>query len=150
MKKILFTVCCCLLIVALGTGCGSKNKADDSSKSTEKAADNKSKPKDKYIKLAEKMNAGMPQVFPGGIRMDRAEAVSDKEFKYIYTLTKDPVISVEEFIRSSKLPLSMGISEGKDELETLRKDKMTVIYAYYKMDGTLFAEIKITPEDYTR
>lgn len=148
MKKILFTVFCCLMIIAAVTSCGSKSKTDDTKK-TESATGNKPA-KDKYLKLATKMNAGMPQVFPGGIRMDRVEAVSDKEFRYVFTFTTEPAVSAEEFVRSTKLPLSMGVRDGKDELETLRKDKMIISYAYYKMDGSLFAEIKIAPEEYSK
>lgn len=149
MKKILFTTFCCLMIIAAGTSCGSKNKrGEDGTQTTEKT--NAKPAKEKYVKLATKMNAGMPQVFPGGIRMDRVEAVSDKEFRYIFTFTTEPAISAEEFVRSTKLPLSMGIRDGKEELETLRKDKMTISYAYYKMDGSLFAEIKIEPEEYSK
>lgn len=148
MKKILFTTFCCLMLIAALAGCGSKNKGGEAgSQTTEKT--NAKPAKDKYVKLAAKMNAGMPQVFPGGIRMDRVEAVSEKEFRYIFTFTKEPAVSAEEFVRSTKLPLSMGIRDGKEELETLRKDKMTILYAYYKMDGSLFAEIKITPTEYS-
>lgn len=149
MKKILFTAFCCLTIIAALTGCGSKSKGNEvGSQTTEKT--NAKPAKDKYVKLAAKMNAGMPQVFPGGIRMDRVEAISEKEFCYIFTFTKEPAVSAEEFVRSTKLPLSMGIRDGKAELETLRKDKMTISYAYYKMDGSLFAEIKIAPEEYSK
>jgi hypothetical protein len=148
MKKILFTAFCCLMIITAGTSCGSKNKTDDT-KNVENTTGAKPA-KDKYVKLAAKMNAGMPQVFPGGIRVDRVEAVSDKEFRYIFTFTGEPAVSAEEFVRSTKLPLSMGIRDGKEELEALRKDKMTISYAYYKMDGSLFAEIKITPEEYSK
>jgi hypothetical protein len=147
MKKILFTACC-MLVIAFGTGCNPKTKTGETRKTTEKTD---TKPaKNKYVKLAANMNAGLPQVFPGGIRMDRVEAVSDKEFRYVFTFMQEPIIPADEFAASMKLPLSTGISDGKQELETLRKDKMTVIYAYYKMDGSLFAEIKITPEEYSK
>lgn len=149
MKKILFTTFCCLLIVMLGTGCGSKNKTGDS-KTAETTTETPKPAKDKYVKLAKEINAKMPAIFSGGLRMDRVEAVSEDEFRYVFTFTKDPAVSAEEFTRSSKLALSMGISNGKQELETLRKDKMTITYAYYKMDGSLFSEIKITPQDYLK
>ena len=32
--------------------------------------------------------------------------------------------------------------------ETFKKDKMTLIYAYYKLDGSLYAEVILKPEDY--
>lgn len=149
MKKILFTTFCCLMIIAAGTSCGSKNKGgEDGSQTTEKT--NVKPAKEKYVKLAAKMNADMPQFFPAGIRMDRVEAVSEKEFRYVFTCTQEPAISEEEFVRSTRLSSSMGISQGKGELETLRKDKMTIIFSYYKMDGSLFAEIKVTPEEYSK
>lgn len=149
MKRILFTTFCCLMIIAAGTSCGSKNKGSEAgSQTTEKT--NVKPARDKYIKLAAKMNAGMPHVFPGGIRLDRVEAVSDKEFRYIFTFTTDPAVSAEEFVRSAKLPLAMGIRNEDGEIEMLRKDKMTISYAYYKMDGSLFAEIKIAPEEYSK
>lgn len=149
MKKILFTTFCCLMIIVAGTSCGSKNKSGEAgTQTTEKT--NAKPAKDKYVKLAAKMNAGMPQVFPGGLRVDRVEAVSDKEFRYVLTWTKEPVVSAEEFVRSAKLPLAMGIRNEEGEIETLRKDKMTISYAYYKMDGSLFAEIKIEPEEYSK
>ena len=148
MKKILVTAFCCLMIIVALMSCGSKNKGGEAgSQTTEKT--NVKPAKEKYVKLAAKLNAGMPQVFPGGIRMDRVEAVSDKEFRYVFTFTTEPAVSAEEFARSTKLPLSMGVRDGKAELETLRKDKMTISYAYYKMDGSLFAEIKIAPEEYS-
>jgi len=149
MKKILFTTLCCLLIIAIGTSCGSKNK-EENSKPVEKTESNAKPAKDKYVKLAKSINEKLPNPYPGGMRWDRVEAASEKEFRYVYTFIKEPNVSAEEFVRSSKLPLSMSIKDGKDEMETLRKDKMTIIYAYYKMDGTLFAEIKITPEEYTK
>ena len=151
MKKILFTAFCCLMIVAIGTSCGSKNKTDDGKNAENVESTTNSKPpKKKYVKLATQMNASMPQVFPGGMRMDRVEAVSEKEFRYVFTFTQGPSVSAEEFERSARLPLVMAIREEKKEIETLRKDKMIIIYSYYKMDGSLFAEIKITPEEYSK
>jgi hypothetical protein len=151
MKKQIIFILSCIVILSIATGCGSKSK-------TENPADNKASttkiksdpPKKKYVQLAEKTNASMPMLIPGNVRMDRAEAVSAKEYKYYYTFTQEPVVSAEEFIRSSKPALSIGMREQKGEdLDMFRKDKMTVIYAYYKLDGTLFAEIKITPNEYT-
>lgn len=149
MKKIVFTVFCSLAIIVLATSCGQKKKdTDGGDAKTEKA--NLKPAKDKYVKLAKEMNASMPKLYPGGIRMDKVEALSENEFRYVFTFTSEPAISVEEFVRNSKLPLSMGVSDGEGELKTLRNDKMTIVYTYKKLDGSLFAEIKISPDDYIK
>lgn len=150
MKKYIVFILSCIVTMGVITSCGSKTK-------TENAADNKTAkaevkpepPKKKYVELAEKTNASMPMVVPGGLRMDRAEAVSADEYKYYYTFIQEPAISAEEFIRSSKPAITLGLREKKgDDLSMFRKDKMTLIFAYYKMDGTLFAEVKVIPNEY--
>lgn len=151
MRKYIVFALTCLITFGGLTSCGSKSKTDNTT--DEKIAKTEVKaeaPKKKYIKLAEKANASVPVVLPGDIRMDRAEAVSATEYKFYYTFTKGPVVSVEEFIRSAKPALTMGLRENKGEdLDMFRKDKMTVIFAYYKLDGTFFAEIKVSPNEYT-
>ncbi|WP_108823044.1 hypothetical protein [Dysgonomonas sp. Marseille-P4361] len=150
MKKILFYTLCSFLMLSLFTYCGQKaDKKTGEIETQEQTQEQKEKATSYYLKLAEKENKNMPQVYNGGIRLDKLEAVSKNEFKYYYTMTNDPNVSQEEFVRSSKLPLSLGIRESKDKIfETFKKDKMTLIYAYYKMDGSLFAEVVLTPEDY--
>lgn len=149
MKKIIFIVLCFTSIVTAFTNCGSKSKTD--SPATENSVTKGEAPDKKYIKLAEETNKDMPKVYPGGVRLDKVEAVSKKEFKYHYTFTQDQVVSPEEFKRSAKLPLSLAIQESNEDIFNMfRKDKMTLIYAYHKMDGSLFAEIRLEPEDYIK
>jgi len=149
MKKIIFIVLCSVLITGTFTNCGSKTKTDTTT--TEAPAVKKGDaPKEKFVKLAAETNKDMPQVLPGGIRLDKVEALSKTEFKYYYTFIQDPVVSSEEFKRNAKLPLSLAIKESKDEIfDLFKKEKMTLIYAYNKKDGTLFAEVRLAPEDYT-
>lgn len=152
MKKYIAYIISCAITLGAISSCGSKSKTDSSSGDTTLQTEVKTDPPlKKYVKLAEKANASMPVILPGGIRMDRAEAVSAKEYKYVYTFTQDPVVSLEDFIKATKPAISLGMREQKGEdLDMFRKDKMTVIYAYYKLDGSLFAEVKINPEDYIK
>jgi len=150
MKKYIVLILSCVITLGVVTSCGSKSKTDNAAdEETSKSEMKPEPPKKKYIQLAEKTNATMPMVVPGGLRMDRAEAVSADVYKYYYTFTQEPAISAEEFIRSSKPAITLGLREKKGEdLDMFRKDKMTLLFAYYKMDGTLFAEVKISPKDY--
>lgn len=149
MKKYVSLFIVSVICAAMLVGCGSKSKTDNAA-GTEIAAKNSSEPaRDKYVKMAKEANAKMPMVVPGGLRMDKFEAVSKNELKYYYTFTQEPVVSAEEFVRSSKPALTLGLQTMKDpEIDMFRKDKMTLIYSYYKLDGTLFAEIKVSPEEY--
>jgi hypothetical protein len=150
MKKYIVFTLSCIIVLGTITSCNSKQKDDSVANGKKTETEVKPEPpKKKYIQLAEKTNASMPMVVPGGLRMDRTEAVSADVYKYYYTFTQEPAISAEEFIRSSKPAIAIGLreKEGKD-LDMFRKDKMTLIFAYYKMDGTLFAEVKIAPEEY--
>lgn len=149
MKKIIYMVLCCALVTTAFTNCGSKSKPDTSTIETPVVKG--AAPDKKYVKIAEETNKDLPMVVPGGVRLDKVEAVSKKEFKYHYTLTQEKNISAEEFIRSAKLPLSMAIKESDEDIfNKFKKDKMTLIYAYHKMDGSLFAEIRLEPEDYIK
>jgi len=150
MKKYIVLILSCVISLGVITSCGSKSKTDNGAdEETSKSEMKPEPPKKKYVQLAEKTNATMPMVVPGGLRMDRAEAVSADVYKYYYTFTQEPAISAEEFIRSSKPAITLGLREKKGEdLDMFRKDKMTLLFAYYKMDGTLFAEVKISPNDY--
>jgi len=138
-----------MFILIMTASCGSKQKQESDNPGTTTAQVAAEPAKDKYKKIAEQLNKDMPMVIPGGLRMDKAEAVSKSEFKYYYTYTKDPVVSAEEFERSMKPALTLGLQATK-EMDDFRKDKITLIYSYHKMDGSLFAEIRIKPEEYTK
>lgn len=151
MKKIIvITMSLCLLMV-INSGCGSKSKKENAAETTSVAEQQREPAKGKFVELAKGINKKMPMPMPGGIRMDKAEALSKKDFKYYYTFTQDPAISAEEFVRSTKLALTLGLQSTKgDDLDMFKKEKMNLIYAYYTMDGKLFAEIKLAPEDYLK
>lgn len=150
MKRIIFITIICSLTLILNVGCGSKSNKEHSTEATSISEQQREPAKSKFVKLAEKTNKNMPMPMPGGIRMDKAEALSKTEFKYYYTFTKAPIVSAEEFERSTKPALTLGMQNAKGEdLDMFKKEKMNLIYAYYTMDGKLFAEIRLAPEDYT-
>ncbi|MDR2955698.1 MAG: hypothetical protein LBV43_11505 [Prevotella sp.] len=140
-----------IAVLLLSSSCGSKTKKENAETQNTETTKTDA-PSSKLVELAAKMNKDMPQVFPGGIRVDKVEAVSKTEFKYYYTFTQDPIVSVEEFERATKPMLSMAMqtAKGEEDIDLLKKNKMTVIYAYYKMDKSLFAEVKLEPKDYIK
>lgn len=152
MKKYKLYILMALAAIGLLSGCQSKQKTDGESDNKEQKEGVNLKPATKkFIELAEKTNRSLPQPLPGGIRLDRVEAISEKEYKYYLTFTKEPEVSADEFQRGSKVAISMGLQNNKgDDLDMFRKEKMTVVYAYYKMDGSLFAEIRIEPAEYVK
>ncbi len=149
MKKNISVLSLGILIAVLVISCGSKQKENETSQQQTTVTASTEPATEKYKKMAEEINKEMPMVIPGGIRMDKAEAVSKNEFKYSYTFTKDPTVSGEEFTRSTKPALTIGLQSTKD-MDTFRKDKMILIYSYHKMDGSLYAEIRLNPEEYTK
>ncbi|MBB4037113.1 hypothetical protein GGR21_003028 [Dysgonomonas hofstadii] len=150
MKKYIVFIFSCILIGGIITSCGSKPKTEENNQTGTTTTQVSTEPaKDKYKKIAEKLNKEMPMVIPGGLRMDKAEAVSKREFRYKYTFTKEPAVSAEEFIRNTKPALTLGLQPMKD-MDDFRKDKIILIYSYHKMDGSLFAEIRLNPEEYTK
>jgi len=108
---------------------------------------NSNAPKAKYVEMAKEVNAKMPMELGNGIRMDKAEAVSADEFKYSYTFLSTPALSTDDFIKATKGLLATAVKNQPD-MKIFRDDKMTIVYVYNTSDNKLFAEIKITPEDY--
>ncbi len=127
MKKILPAILCCAFILAM-VNCGGGASS-------------------KYVKTAELMNKSLPVKISNELQLDKAEAASKNEFKYYYTLLIEPTVSADEFVKNCKetlLPTFKGNSQMKDFVD----DNMTLIYIYNKADGSKFAEMKITPEEY--
>lgn len=107
----------------------------------------KSEPTEKYIKIAEAINSRTPYEYNRGLRLDSAKAISQKEFKYYYTLLNDPNTSKGNFIGSSKPQIITNL-KGSASTEEFKTDKMTIIYSYHKVDGSHFAEFEINADEY--
>lgn len=149
MKKLIFVILYCLLLVGITTGCSSKSKTENAG--TDTTTSQTEAPDKKYIKLAEKENEKLPEMYSGGVRLDKVEAVSKTEFRYLYTFTKKPEIGRTEFKRHFKLPMTMALQETNDGIfKEFKKDRMTLIYTYMLMNGKLFAEMRIEPEEYIK
>lgn len=107
----------------------------------------KSEPTEKYVKMAETINSKTPFEFNRGMRLDSARAISQKEFKYYYTLLNNPNTSSGNFINSSK-PQILNSLRGTSGAHGFKEDNMTIIYSYSKADGSKFAEFEIQPSEY--
>lgn len=100
----------------------------------------------KYKVVVEQMSKQLPMELPGGISMDKVEVDGD-EFKYYYTFKQVPEMDSEEFIKLTKEGI-MPMVKNQADLQVFRDDKMTFVFIYQKTDGSTYAEIKVTPEDY--
>ena len=100
----------------------------------------------KYQIVVEQINEQLPVDYPGGVRIEKAELVGDI-FRYYYTFLENPKMTVEEFVSSSRTNI-ISLVRNHSELKIFRADKMTIAFVFQKEDGSVFAEIKITPEDY--
>lgn len=107
----------------------------------------KSEPTEKYLKIADGINANTPFEFNRGLRLDSAKAISQHEFKYYYTLLNNPNTSKGNFINSSK-PQIVNKLKGTASALEFKNDNMTIIYSYYKAEGSQFAEFEVRPEEY--
>lgn len=150
MKRLILLSMTSLFLAVAITSCRQEQNSKDQETSSEVEV-TKEPAKEKYIKMAKEANTKMPKVVPGGLRQDKEDAISKSEYKYYYTFTQDPAVSAEEFVRSTKVALTLALQSASnaDDIKSFQKDKITLVYAYYKMDGSLFAEIKIKPEEYS-
>lgn len=124
MKKLLLMLMCFTLVFA-ASSCSKTNK---------------------YKVVVEQVNKQLPMDLQGGISLDKAEVEGDV-FKYIYTFKEEPVMTTEDFISASKEAM-IPMVKAKDELKVFRDDNMTIAFVYKKNDGSIYAEVQITPEDY--
>lgn len=97
--------------------------------------------------MAQEINEQMPREFNRGMRMDSVKAISAKEFKYYYTLLNDPKTSSGNFINSSKPQILRGL-KGSASSDSFREDNMTIIFSYFKANGSKYAEFEVTPSEY--
>lgn len=100
----------------------------------------------KYQDIVDRMNKELPMELPGGITMDKSELDGDV-FRYYYTFKEEPKDAVNDFLMATKEALIPMVKNQK-ELKVFRDDKMTIAFVYRKNDGTVVAEIKVTPKDY--
>lgn len=143
MKKILSAILCCTFILAMiSCGNGASSRGNEASSSKNEASS-------KYVKMAEGINKNLPKVmFNGMIRFDKTEAASKNEFKFYYTfLIEAEVSGDDEFVKSVK-ESAIPSFKNLPGIKELADDNMTLTCIYYKVDGSKFAEVKITPDEY--
>lgn len=100
----------------------------------------------KYQIVVDELNEQLPADYPGGVRIEKAELDGDV-FKYYYSLSSDMEVSSEEFVSNFRdNVVSMVVNQS--DLRIFRDDGMTIAFVFQNKDGSVFAEIKVTPEDY--
>jgi len=99
----------------------------------------------KYKAVVEQMNKQLPMDL-GELTMDKAEVDGDN-FKYYYTFKGEPAMTAEDLANSTKAAL-VTMVKGNAEMKIFRDDNMVICFIYNKSDGTVFTEIKVTPEEY--
>lgn len=148
IKNILILGLSFVLFIGFSVSYNSKEKREE----TEAMKSTSHKPADKkFVILAEQTNTQLPMVVGTGITLEKAEAVSDKEFKYYYKLDKKPNQSVDKFVENSKFLIIEALKKVRNapDIKLFSEDKITLIYAYSTNEGA-FAEVRITPEEYTK
>lgn len=100
----------------------------------------------KYQIVVDELNEQLPADYPGGVRIEKAELDGDM-FKYYYSLSSGLEVSAEEFVSNFRdNVVSMVVNQS--DLKIFRDDGMTIAFVFQNKDGSVFAEIKVTPEDY--
>lgn len=111
---------------------------------------NQKKADDKFVKIAEQTNAHLPMTISPGISLEKAEAVSNKEFKFYYKLNDKPNISAEEFEKNAKPRVIEALKAANSpDIKLFSENKMTLVYIYNTNEGK-FAEIRLNPEEYVK
>lgn len=124
MKQMLLALMCLTLLFSV-SGCSKSNK---------------------YKIIVEELNGQLPADYPGGVRIEKVELDGDV-FKYYYSLSAELEVSAEEFVSNFRdNVVSMVVNQS--DLKIFRDEKMTIAFIFQNKDGSVFAEIKVTPEDY--
>lgn len=147
MKTFLKLIIVSIILSSIISSCGNKRTQNKQETKTEEAKTQKQRIADKYIKMAEEINKQTPIEMMNNIQLDKAEALDDNIFKYYYTFNEEPKTTSDIFIKITK-PTIVAMLQNAPEMKEMKNDRITIIYIYYKKDKSLFAEIKVSPEEY--
>lgn len=124
MKKLLL-VLMCLMLISFLSNCSRSSK---------------------YQIVVEELNRQLPADYPGGVRIEKAELDGDV-FKYYYSLSSELDVPAEEFVSNFRdNVVSMVVNQS--DLKIFRDDRITIAFVFQNKDGSVFAEIRVSPEDY--
>lgn len=130
MKKITLSLLCVILMLCLFSCSSNRGKM-----------------------IADQVNKtqGLPKVIANGIHMEKAEAVSDREIKFVCKLPAKITNNgnPENFIKNSK-PALIQLLEVTQENKLYIENNITVSYVYKREDGSEYAIITISPDEYIK
>lgn len=130
MKKITLSLLCVILMLCLFSCSSNRGKM-----------------------IAEQVNKmqGLPKVIANGIYMEKAEAISNKEIQFVCKLPAKITNNgnPENFIKNSK-PALIQLLEVTQENKLYIENNITVSYVYKREDGSEYAIITISPDEYIK
>ena len=100
------------------------------------------------MQAASEINASCPVMVDQSTRLDNAIAGPDKRFIYNYTiLVKIPEdYNNDAFVKDLR-PILVNNYKNNPDCQPMFKNGVTVVCRYKRTDGTLIADIPITPKD---
>lgn len=147
MKNYFILVAASFFLMTAAVSCNGKKSNSEDKNTTNVEQSGEAPASEKYLKMAEEVNKHTPVTIMDNIQLDKAEALKGNIFKYYYTFMEDPKPTSEQFITITK-PMIIPMLKNSEEMQEMKKDNITIVYAYHKKDKSLFAEIKITPDEY--
>ncbi|WP_417884576.1 hypothetical protein [Zunongwangia sp.] len=104
---------------------------------------------DQLIDAAQELNEVTPKKIDQDTRLDSASTVSDKIFKYHYTLVnlEKSEVNLNDLNNYMKTNLTESV-KNTPELKQFRDNKVTMSYNYYDKNGVFITSINITPAMY--
>jgi len=124
-----------VLVTAIGLAMGEKAENNDFEKA--------------LFEAASQMNKNLPMMIDSETRLDSTMASPGKIFIYSYTVVNYTIaeLDVEAFTNAMRPNLVNHTKTSKD-MESFRKNKVTLKYNYRDKNGREIAQITITPNDY--
>lgn len=103
------------------------------------------------IKTAAELNKTCPAMADKDTRLDSAEVLPERTFKYHYTLVHFNKDSVDlELYQLSIQPAILNNARHNPNLELFRKNKVTFVYDFRDSKGAPVTSIVVTPEMYRK
>jgi hypothetical protein len=103
------------------------------------------------MKVAAELNKNCPFMVDSDTRLDNSVGGPGKNFVYNYTLINhaEADINIVE-LKQNMIPFLTNYIKTSEDMQTFRKEKVTLKYIYKDKSGTFLFSITIAPDDYAR
>ncbi len=107
--------------------------------------------KSKLEKVAKDINTKLPMELGNGIKWTKAEVVSEKTFRYVYTLENISAADIDTTqLKKQQTPAMLEAIKTQPSLKEFRDNDVTMQYDYNDKTGKYAYQIIITPEMYKK